>query len=68
MRTDPTVNEDQREIWYDGVDQNCDERLRQDFDGYDVFEYGGVDCDDLDKQRINWIPMQVSLAMVVEQC
>ena len=38
------------EIWYDGVDQNCD-RLSdndQDMDGEDSVDYGGTDCDDVD--------------------
>ena len=36
------------EIWYDGVDQNCDELsdYDQDGDGQDSDVYGGLDCDD----------------------
>ena len=36
------------EIWYDGIDQNCDEAndYDQDGDGQDSSEYDGTDCDD----------------------
>ncbi len=36
------------EIWYDGVDGNCDflSDYDQDYDGYDADSYGGSDCDD----------------------
>ena len=37
------------EIWYDGVDQDCDDNdADQDLDGYEASEVGGDDCDDLD--------------------
>ena len=46
---DATINIDASEIWYDGVDQNCDDwsDYDQDGDGFDHMEYGGDDCDDL---------------------
>jgi MYXO-CTERM domain-containing protein len=46
---DATINIDASEIWYDGVDQNCDgwSDYDQDGDGFDYMEYGGDDCDDL---------------------
>jgi hypothetical protein len=46
---DPTINIDASEIWYDGVDQNCDgwSDYDQDGDGFDHMEYNGDDCDDL---------------------
>ncbi len=36
------------EIWYDGVDTDCDGRsdFDADGDGYDSDRYGGLDCDD----------------------
>lgn len=45
-RTD--VNPGRPEIWYDGVDGNCDgaSDFDQDKDGYDSAEYEGDDCDD----------------------
>jgi hypothetical protein len=46
--TDATINVDATEIWYDGVDQNCDgaSDYDQDGDSYDHMDYGGTDCDD----------------------
>ncbi len=38
------------EIWYDGIDQDCDDAsdFDADLDGYDRSIYGGTDCDDTD--------------------
>ena len=38
------------EVWYDGIDQNCDglSDYDQDEDGIDSVDHGGEDCDDLD--------------------
>jgi len=38
------------EVWYDGIDGNCDLQsdYDQDFDGDDHEDYGGTDCDDTD--------------------
>ena len=46
---DPTIFPGAVEIWYDGTDEDCDERsdYDQDGDGYDDLEHGGDDCDDL---------------------
>jgi hypothetical protein len=46
--TNADINVDANEIWYDGVDQNCDEAsdYDQDTDGFDHIDYGGDDCDD----------------------
>ena len=37
-------------IWYDGIDQDCDNAsdYDQDMDGDDDIAYGGTDCDDTD--------------------
>jgi len=39
-----------REIWYNGIDENCDglSDYDQDGDGYDAYTYGGTDCYDTD--------------------
>ena len=48
--TDYNTNPGALDTWYDGVDQNCDglDDYDQDGDGYASYEYGGVDCNDLD--------------------
>jgi hypothetical protein len=47
---DATVNPGATEIWYDGVDQNCDgaDDYDQDGDGHSPVDFGGDDCDDTD--------------------
>ena len=49
---DPKVNPDAAEVWYDGVDQNCDGANDYDQDGdheADVAN-GGSDCDEKDPE------------------
>ena len=47
---DPEINSSAQEIWYDGVDQDCDgaSDYDADRDGADAAEFGGSDCDDTD--------------------
>ena len=47
---DGTINASATEIWYDGIDQNCDglSDYDQDGDGEDSSQHGGNDCDDTD--------------------
>ncbi len=47
---DPTINPGAEEIWYDGVDSDCDglSDYDADLDGYDSDAYDGDDCDDTD--------------------
>ncbi|MCB9742319.1 MAG: putative metal-binding motif-containing protein [Alphaproteobacteria bacterium] len=47
---DATVHPGAAETWYDGVDQDCDNRsdYDADSDGADSDAYGGGDCDDAD--------------------
>ena len=48
--TDATVSPDASEIWYDGVDSDCDGASDhdQDGDGVEAESAGGTDCDDTD--------------------
>jgi hypothetical protein len=48
--TDPAANPAGTEVWYDGIDQDCDgwSDYDADGDGYDLDSYGGADCDDAD--------------------
>ena len=47
---DASINPDATEVWYDGVDQNCDglNDFDQDGDGDNAVGFGGNDCNDLD--------------------
>lgn len=46
--TNPDINTTAQEIWYDGIDQNCDglNDFDQDQDGDLSADFGGTDCDD----------------------
>lgn len=46
--TDPEVNPGADEVWYDGLDQDCDgaDDFDLDADGHEATAYGGDDCDD----------------------
>ncbi|MFT6161789.1 MAG: hypothetical protein ACJA00_004387 [Myxococcota bacterium] len=48
--TDRTIFPTAEEVWYDGIDQNCDERndFDQDNDGFAFASPDFVDCDDQD--------------------
>ena len=48
--TDATVNPGAAEVWYNGIDNDCDglSDYDADYDGYDYDAYGGDDCDDAD--------------------
>ena len=52
---DPTILSTATEVYYDGVDQNCDglSDYDADGDGQDAIAYGGADCDDTDHRRGN---------------
>ncbi|MBT3221814.1 MAG: hypothetical protein HN348_22275 [Proteobacteria bacterium] len=45
---DDSIHPDAKEVYYDGVDQNCDNRhdYDRDEDGYAAELYGGLDCND----------------------
>jgi len=47
---DALVHPEAQEVWYDGIDQNCDAHsdYDQDFDGHDDILAGGDDCVDTD--------------------
>ncbi len=50
--TDPEIHHGATEVWYDGVDQDCDSAsdFDADMDGYDseIYASDGTDCDDED--------------------
>jgi hypothetical protein len=48
--TDAEVHPNATEVWYDGVDSDCDESSDYDADrdGQDAVAYSGTDCDDTD--------------------
>ncbi len=50
--TDPSVNPEAEEVYYDGVDQDCDgaSDYDADGDGFDAESWDGEDCDDGDAE------------------
>jgi hypothetical protein len=50
--TDAAINPDAEDVYYDGVDSNCDgaSDYDADEDGFDSDAFGGDDCDDSDAQ------------------
>jgi hypothetical protein len=50
--TDPSINPGAEEVWYDGLDGNCDGHIYSDYDadydGDESADYDGTDCDDHD--------------------
>ena len=46
--SDPTISPNAEEVWYDGVDSNCDggNDFDADGDGHVPLEWGGTDCND----------------------
>ncbi|MBN2797541.1 MAG: putative metal-binding motif-containing protein, partial [Deltaproteobacteria bacterium] len=53
VATGEEINPGAEEVWYDGVDQDCDGASDndRDGDGHDAEEHGGDDCDDEDASR-----------------
>lgn len=52
---DPEISPGEDEVWYDGIDADCDGEsdYDADSDGYDHIDYGGEDCADTDPTRID---------------
>ena len=53
--TDPEIYPGAEEVYYDGVDADCDDASDYDADGdgEDAQEYGGEDCDDTDPKTLD---------------
>jgi len=64
--SDPEVHVDAEEVYYDGVDQDCDGGSDYDQDG-DGWSYGHFDCDDQD-DSVNWDADEVCCDGVDQDC
>jgi hypothetical protein len=55
---DADINTDATELWYDGIDQDCDtlSDYDADYDGQDSETYGGEDCNDADPDTYTGAP------------
>ena len=67
--TDAAINPAAAEVWYDGVDQDCDAAsdYDADFDGEDSVAHSGTDCDDADA-TINTAATEVWYDGVDQDC